>query len=1090
MGPAGSWSSVQPQVPSNLLTYRVWFIIEQPKKSYRDGMVRRSTLATLALGSTLCLAGCQPQGAVSIEDAKKITASFQGQDFVAPPRTITDITAILDQQKPDPAKAAANRAAAERQPPAGVGSAELARFYFARGLAAGELGLTRQRVADLREAARLGREANTDVSRILEALFQAELTSGSPKVALDVAEELQSLEKVSGGQDLGHFGFLSRAHLLTGNVAGAEKALGDAQSTYDSLRSSKGFAVFGDHWRGVLGASQTPFLRETGHYEQAEQVARQALAGEERAIPHYDRMAAFSRTTLFPRGQMERTVEFLRGELGLALLRQGRLVEAEVEFRRVLLNLLGRYGHYSPEVARAASGLALVLQEQGRAADAEILAKASVDIFENTGAGSASLAAALNAVASAQADREHWAEAGATFEKLANEVAVDGPTRNRFIEASLVYGLVQLKTGKAAQALAVMQRAAAARRQKLGERQYDTAEARGFLAMALVANGKRSEALAEFRAAVPILLQSSRHADDDDSNAGARDRRLQLVLESYMGLLADTEHTQEAAVESFRLADAARGQSVQRALAAASARTTVTDPALADLARREQDAQKQIGALEGLLSNVLGSPPDQQDAGAVQSLRARIDQLRTARATVREEIERRYPDYANLVDPRAATVEQARAALRPGEALLTTYVGADRTFVWALGKTVPVAFSAVQMGAAEIGASVKTLRLALDPNASTIGDIPAFDIGLANKLYAALLAPVASGWQNAGGLLVVPHRALGQLPFGLLVSEPTALRPDAAGQALFANYKSVPFLIRKVAITQLPSVASLTTLRSLPAGNAARKAFAGFGDPWFSPQEAAEARAEQAQPNQVADASALQVRGVRLKRRAVPKTESAASADLAQLPRLPETANEVRSIALALNADPSTDVFLGAQATERQVRTMSLVDRRVVMFATHGLVPGDLDGLTQPALALSSSSVATGGGDGLLTRDKILGLKLDADWVVLSACNTATGDGAGAEAISGLGRAFFYAGARAVLVTNWPVETESAKALTTDTFHRQATDAALGRAAALQQAMLGLIDGAGLVDAQKKTVFSYAHPIFWAPFSLVGDGGI
>jgi CHAT domain-containing protein len=168
---------------------------------------------------------------------------------------------------------------------------------------------------------------------------------------------------------------------------------------------------------------------------------------------------------------------------------------------------------------------------------------------------------------------------------------------------------------------------------------------------------------------------------------------------------------------------------------------------------------------------------------------------------------------------------------------------------------------------------------------------------------------------------------------------------------------------------------------------------------------------------------------------------------------------------------------------------MRLVDRRVVMFATHGLVPGDLDGLTQPALALSAPSVAAGGGDGLLTMDKILGLKLDADWVVLSACNTATGDGAGAEAVSGLGRAFFYAGARAVLVTNWPVETGSAKVLTTDTFHRQATNTALSRAAALQQAMLGLIDGNGLVDAQQKTVFSYAHPIFWAPFSLVGDGG-
>ncbi|MCH7889817.1 MAG: CHAT domain-containing protein, partial [Proteobacteria bacterium] len=157
-------------------------------------------------------------------------------------------------------------------------------------------------------------------------------------------------------------------------------------------------------------------------------------------------------------------------------------------------------------------------------------------------------------------------------------------------------------------------------------------------------------------------------------------------------------------------------------------------------------------------------------------------------------------------------------------------------------------------------------------------------------------------------------------------------------------------------------------------------------------------------------------------------------------------------------------------------------------FATHGLVPGDLNGLTQPALALSSPEVAGGGGDGLLTMGEILALKLDADWVVLSACNTASGAGAGAEAISGLGRAFFYAGTRALLVSNWPVETTSAKALTTDVFRRQAADPGLSRAEALRQAMLALIDGPGLVDGEGRSVFSYAHPIFWAPFSLIGDG--
>ena len=222
-------------------------------------------------------------------------------------------------------------------------------------------------------------------------------------------------------------------------------------------------------------------------------------------------------------------------------------------------------------------------------------------------------------------------------------------------------------------------------------------------------------------------------------------------------------------------------------------------------------------------------------------------------------------------------------------------------------------------------------------------------------------------------------------------------------------------------------------------------------------------------------------------RRSAPATEGVSSAELAQLPRLPDTADEVRGVALALRANIDTDVFTGARASEKQVKGMDLSNRRIVMFATHGLVPGDLNGLTQPALALSAPTAADSDGDGLLTMEEILGLRLNADWVVLSACNTASSDGAATEAVSGLGRAFFYAGTRALLVSNWPVETVSARLLTTDLFRRQAEDARLGRAEAVRQAMLALIDGPGYQE-DARTVYSYAHPIFWAPFSVVGDG--
>src|SRR5262249_27782296 len=210
---------------------------------------------------------------------------------------------------------------------------------------------------------------------------------------------------------------------------------------------------------------------------------------------------------------------------------------------------------------------------------------------------------------------------------------------------------------------------------------------------------------------------------------------------------------------------------------------------------------------------------------------------------------------------------------------------------------------------------------------------------------------------------------------------------------------------------------------------------------------------------------------------------------LALLPRLPDTAEELKSVALALHSDPAKALHLGKEANEKMVKSLDLSRYKVVAFATHGLMPGDLDGQTQPALALTAPEVAGIDGDGLLTVEKILALKLNADWVVLSACNTGAGAGAGSEAVSGLGRAFFYAGTRALLVTNWSVESASARELVTDVFRRQADNIELSRAEALRQAMVAMMDRGEAKDANGKTLFTYAHPLFWAPYTIVGDGG-
>jgi CHAT domain-containing protein len=142
------------------------------------------------------------------------------------------------------------------------------------------------------------------------------------------------------------------------------------------------------------------------------------------------------------------------------------------------------------------------------------------------------------------------------------------------------------------------------------------------------------------------------------------------------------------------------------------------------------------------------------------------------------------------------------------------------------------------------------------------------------------------------------------------------------------------------------------------------------------------------------------------------------------------------------------------------------------------------------ALALTAPDVAGIKGDGLLTMEEIISLKLDADWVVLSACNTGAAAGAGAEAASGLGQAFFYAGARALLVTNWSVDSQSAREITSELFRRQTTNLKLSRSEALRESMIALLDNKGFIDKKGTMLFAYAHPLFWAPYSIIGDGGM
>ena len=1031
----------------------------------------------LLAGLAFALIACACQRAMSIDEAKRVTARFAGRSFVPPPRTINDITAILDQEKRiNPDAVARAQALVDAQPPATSDPERLADFYHQRGLAARELGRFGQELEDLSRAAGYARRMH-----ILSDLSDAYFYGGNLNRARDLRRDTLDLRGPGmQGWQIHNHATLARIHAIAGNLEAAEEATREAQKIVREARHWPGNrAEWIAAWDSSVANAQASVLEARGRYEQAEAFYRESI------------LVLAADPTL----SKSLRIDLQTARLSLVLVRQGRLLEAENEARHALLGALGKRGRNSKETAAMLRFLSRAIVEQGRYAEAEALARVSLDIYARIGApaDSYTMALARGELAASLVGQGRWDAARAEYDAIRQAMAGDPDTPDKDVA---YFGLrddealALLKTGNIERAVERLAALLDRSRASLGDTHTGTAEIRGLLAVAHAARGEPARALAEFAEATRVLLDRTLEVDDEATTRPAREQRLRLILGSYISLLASVRGTAEerrarvdAAAEAFRLADVARGTSVQRSLDAAAARAAAKTPALADLMRREQDARKQVSALYGLVGIAMTSP-DGQSSRVVDDLRVQIDTLRRARQAILQQIARDFPAYTQLINPPPMTLEQARSRLRPGEALITTYVDDDRTFVWAVAASGPVAFAAAPLGRKSLDEAVTGLRAALDPGAETLGNIPAFDVLLAHRLYAALLEPVADAWRQGDSLVVVAHGPLAQLPFGLLPIRATALGPSPG--PLFANYRQVPWLIRSHAITVLPSVTALATLRSLPAGDPSRRPFIGFGDPLFSREQAA-AGARQAEQAQ------LVVRGghdQRLVLRASPKTQELNSSRLAMLPRLPDTAEEITSIALALNADVTRDVFIGARANAKTVKTLDLSGYRVLAFATHGLVPGDLDGLTQPALALSAPDVADVDGDGLLTMEEILGLRLNADWIVLSACNTASGHGAGTEALSGLGRAFFYAGARALLVSNWPVETTSARELTTDLFRRQKENPGLTRSRALQETIKALIDGPGFVDRQTSTVvFSYAHPIFWAPFTLVGDGG-
>lgn len=1001
----------------------------------------------------------------------------------APPRSVADITQALQRYRPDPQRVARDRAAAQAVPPSGDPDRNvLFDFYVTRARAAERIGLLKQAITDLHSAE--GAAPTREQRRYaINLLWNAESVGGNylNAVAIMEAEQARNLSGRRGNAGK-NAGPEARASGAACNLAFLRAQLGDVEGAKESLslcenalRSKRDV----DHRLDTrtIARTQAAVFSAEGNLAGAEAAARTAVAEMQQYL-----------TTIQASGESidlglaRATRDGDERRLAEILLLRGKLIEAEIAIRNVLRARLAQSSLYSIGTGVTLAIFSRVVFEQGRFQEAAALAAAAIDSLEQSGAvpQSVALVQARKSYGAALAAQQRWDEAIAEFEKMRSGLERDPQLASKYGVGDINWAWALIKTNKPDAAVRMIEPMIERTRQRLGERSYETAELRGFYAIALTAKPDKQQALKEFEAVVPVLLEQWRADDASEGGGIARTLRRNQILEGYIALLAELASAGggvrgvDAVGESFRLADAARGSTVQRALSASAARAQIGDPQLAQLARQEQDAAQRIATLTDFLSQLLSAPADQQLPSAIRDIRKEIEVLHASSAELKRQIQQRFPAYANLTNPAPATIAQARAALRPGEALVSIYVGDTATYVWAVPHQRDPRMAVIRVGDREIAAAVARLRRAVDVEGLDLDHMRVYDVASAHELFKTILLPVAPAWKDASSLIIVPHRALGQLPFALLVTEPTTLAPAGVP---FSEYKKVPWLVRQVAVTQVPSINALIAVRQVPPGKSGRESFVGFGDPIFSKQQLT-----------LASQQSVTTRGIKL--RSAPRTAAGVSSTaLAQLPPLPDTAEEIRDIAALLKANMRSDVFLGVDANERNVKTADLASHAVVAFATHGLVPGDLDGLDQPALALTAPEVANVEGDGLLRMDEVLSLKLDADWVVLSACNTASGDGAGSEAVSGLGRAFFYAGARALLVSNWPVESVSARLLTTEIFRRQAAQPSLSRADALRQAELALIDGPGFVDPKSgKPVFSYAHPLFWAPFSLVGDG--
>lgn len=859
-------------------------------------------------------------------------------------------------------------------------------------------------------------------------------------------------------------------------------------------------------------------LNDLGRYAEAETFARKAFDGRLRL-----------------QGENHPQTAIAAGNLAGNLASLGRDVEAEAYYRRAVAIMRATGGEEHPDTATAYSNLASSVATQGRYAEAEelqrralgirrkVLAPDNPDIADNlqnlgyvlgqatkyadadaplrealaltrkrSGPGSAATARALNNLASNLDNLGRGKEAAPLYAQ-SYKIRVQTLGREHPLTMNSLNNLAysRFQQGDKAGAITRFREVVDVQRRAYGPNNPARVVSLNNLAMVMAENKQGVDGLVPAREATRIaalrraaIIGGNAAGDDQIARAQVRARSDELLrndplVTAYIGL---TQLDWAAAAERPAMTDALRAEAFVAAqqidlskaglaMARTAARTAAGGGPLGDLVARQQRLTDQLAELDMAYSNAVA----RGDSATTQRITGESATLARQLAEVDAEIDRAFPNYRALIAPTPIDLADVQKRLQPGEGLLMIMPSNGDMFSFAISRD-RVAWNRVARRQESMNGDVAKLLCQVDPVTCAAPEPPAtpfardgypmFDRAAAFGLYRDLVQPVEGALEGVKTLYVTTGGKLSAISLDMLVTQAPPVGDDA-DPAILAR---TPWLADRYALVTLPSASLLRGL-DRQAASGGRKAFVGYGAPTLAG----------------ASQSAGPSRGVRPSTDPVFRAtgQGAAMADqalLKSLEPLPGTRRELTAMATALSA-PASSLKLGNAATEVSLkRDRSIGETRVLAIATHGLLPRELGKYDEPGLVFTPPKQPTAEDDGVLSASEAAQLRLDADWVILSACNTAGGE-SGAESLSGLARAFLYAGARSLLASHWRVSDDATAVLTVETLR---ADETLSRAAALQAGARAVrtgrrADGSAVANWDA----SWAHPMLWAPFSLV-----